>query len=209
MFGQPATFTALVSSSSPFAVAPTGTVTFEEGGTPLPGNSTVTLLGGTASFATASMPVGSDPITAVYNGGSQFSGSSSAATLHTVALPGTTATIDDALPTTLPGQTAVFTATVAPVVPGAGMPTGTVTFEDDGVALAAPVTLVGGSAQFSLLSLAAGTHSITAVYSGDGNFAASTSAAALHVVLAVTTTTSVQARRTHRSSASRSLSRPR
>jgi hypothetical protein len=68
------------------------------------------------------------------------------------------------------GQSVTFTATVAAVPAGAAAPTGSVQFQVDGTNFGAPAALVNGQASFSTASLAAGTHTITAVYSGDGNF---------------------------------------
>jgi Bacterial Ig-like domain (group 3)/YDG domain/Galactose oxidase, central domain len=73
------------------------------------------------------------------------------------------------------GQTVTFTATAAGNPAVTCNPTGTVTFKDGSTTLMAGVSLSGGSASFSTSSLSAGNHSITAVYSGDGNFNASTS----------------------------------
>jgi len=72
----------------------------------------------------------------------------------------------------------VFTATVASL---AGVPTGTVAFYD-GSTLLGSVTLASGVAAYTTSSLALGTHSITAVYSGDANFSAVTSTAVAEVV---------------------------
>jgi hypothetical protein len=70
------------------------------------------------------------------------------------------------------GQSVTFTATVTS---GAGTPTGTVQFKDGGVNIGAPQTLnAGGAAQLTTSSLTAGTHTITADYSGDVNFLTST-----------------------------------
>ena len=70
------------------------------------------------------------------------------------------------------GQSVTFTATVSS---GAGTPTGTVQFKDNGTNLGAPLALnASGVAQFTTSSLAAGTHTITAEYSGDANFLAGT-----------------------------------
>ena len=74
-----------------------------------------------------------------------------------------------------------FTATVAAVSPGSGTPTGTVNFLDNGTPIGAS-TLSSGVATFSTSSLAVGTQSITAVYSGDTNFTTSTSSALSQVV---------------------------
>ena len=68
------------------------------------------------------------------------------------------------------GQSATFTATVAGT-----SPTGTVTFKDGQAMLGSPVNLNSGSASYTTVALAVGSHSITAAYSGDGNNAASTS----------------------------------
>ncbi|MEK6281956.1 MAG: Ig-like domain repeat protein [Acidobacteriota bacterium] len=66
-----------------------------------------------------------------------------------------------------------FTATVAANPPGSGTPTGTVTFLDGATAICTNVPLAGGQATCATSSLTAGTHTITAQYSGNVNFAAS------------------------------------
>ncbi|MFI5775400.1 Ig-like domain-containing protein, partial [Streptomyces sp. NPDC051658] len=53
-------------------------------------------------------------------------------------------------------------------------PTGTVSFFD-GATLLGTTSLSGGVAVFTTSTLAIGTHSLTAVYNGSGNFNASTS----------------------------------
>ncbi len=69
------------------------------------------------------------------------------------------------------GQSVTFTATVTS---GAGTPTGTVQFKDGGANLGSPQTLnASGVAQLPTSSLTAGSHTITADYSGNANFAAS------------------------------------
>ncbi|MFE2500205.1 Ig-like domain-containing protein, partial [Streptomyces scopuliridis] len=72
------------------------------------------------------------------------------------------------------GQPVTLTATVAAVAPGAGTPTGTVSFFD-GATLLGNGTLSGGVATFVTSALAIGTHPLTAVYNGSGNFNTSTS----------------------------------
>jgi hypothetical protein len=63
-----------------------------------------------------------------------------------------------------------FTATVTGV-----SPTGTVQFNIDGSAFGSPVTLASGTATSGTTStLSAGTHTVTAVYSGDTNNAGGT-----------------------------------
>jgi hypothetical protein len=73
------------------------------------------------------------------------------------------------------GQSVIFAAAVSAKAPGAGSPTGTVTFRD-GSAFLATVSLNGmGQAMYSIASLAIGTHAITATYNGDSNFNGSAS----------------------------------
>jgi hypothetical protein len=69
-----------------------------------------------------------------------------------------------------------LTATVAPVPPGAGTPTGTVTFiiSADGPALTAPVDATG-QASVTVADLGVGGHVAVAFYGGDTEFAASNS----------------------------------
>src|SRR2546430_8399150 len=78
-------------------------------------------------------------------------------------------------------------AVTAPVT---GTPTGTVTFQDGASALGTG-TLSGGTATFITSGLTAGTHSITAIYSGDANFAGSTSPALMQTVNKAANSTSV------------------
>ncbi|WP_276208003.1 Ig-like domain-containing protein, partial [Streptomyces malaysiense] len=72
------------------------------------------------------------------------------------------------------GQGKILTATVSAVAPGAGTPTGTVSFFD-GATLLGTGTLSGGTASFTTGGLSVGAHSLTAVYGGDGDFVGSTS----------------------------------
>src|SRR6266849_3578312 len=67
------------------------------------------------------------------------------------------------------GQPVTFTATLTPA-----NATGTVQFLDGVTNLGAPVTVSNGTATLLTSSLSIGGHSITAVYSGDSNFAGST-----------------------------------
>ena len=88
----------------------------------------------------------------------------------------TTVTLASNLTAPFVGQAITLTATVTP--PALGTPTGTVTFFDGTAALGTPQPISAtGSASITTTTLAVGTHSITASYSGDANFAASTSAA--------------------------------
>src|SRR5262249_50879686 len=83
-------------------------------------------------------------------------------------------------------QAVTFTATVAAVAPGAGTPTGTVTFKDGTVVLGTFAVGPDGTATFTTSFATAGGHVITAVYNGDANFAGSSQALTEQVNAAAT-----------------------
>lgn len=66
------------------------------------------------------------------------------------------------------GRSVTFTTQVKQSVPGTGVPTGTVTFKDG--QKSATIALANGVARFTTSKLTAGTHNITASYSGDITF---------------------------------------
>jgi len=71
------TFTATVTAVNPGRLSPTGSVTFTSNGNPMPGcTAPVNLVGGVASCATQSLPMGSDLIRASYGGDHNFTASS-------------------------------------------------------------------------------------------------------------------------------------
>ncbi|MGW2325019.1 beta strand repeat-containing protein [Streptomyces sp. NPDC001700] len=88
----------------------------------------------------------------------------------------------------VPGQTVTYTATVASVPPGAFTPTGTVTFTlDAGAPVTVPVD-ASGQAVFTDSTLAVGSHTVTATYSGDANLEPSTGTSIQQVNQGATTT---------------------
>ena len=192
VFGQAVTFTATVAPTSGTGT-PTGTVSFVEGSTTLA--SSVSLnSSGVATFSTSSLAVGSNTVTANYSGDTTFqtsTGSDSTAP-QVVDQASTTTTVTSAPNPSGFNQTVTFTATVAATAPGAGTPTGTVTFLEGTTTLASSVTLNGSDqATFTISSLAVGTHTITADYSGDTDFSVSTGndSASPQVVNQTTSTT--------------------
>jgi hypothetical protein len=89
-------------------------------------------------------------------------------------------------PNSTTGQAVTFTATITgTTVRGATYPTptGTMTFFDGSTQLGQPVAISSGSAAITISTLAAGTHSITANYSGDANYVPTISAAVQQVVV--------------------------
>ena len=170
------------------------TVTFKDGASTI---GTATLSSGSAAFSTSALSVAGHSITVVYGGDSNFGGSTSTILKQSVNQDATTTTVASlANPSTF-GQQVTFTSTVTANGPGAGSPTGTVTFVDGVTTLGTGMlTLIGGVAKTSFTTsafeLPAGTgQSITAVYGGDTNFATSTSTAVSQSVSQEPSTTSV------------------
>ncbi|SEG94994.1 Ig-like domain (group 3), partial [Actinacidiphila yanglinensis] len=125
--------------------------------------------------------VGSHNLTAVYSGSAQFTGSTSPIDTQTVTKANTAANLASAPNPSTFGQLVTFTAMVTAVPPGAGTPTGTVSFFD-GATLLGTATLSGGTAILTTSTLAVGAHSLTAVYSGSAQFNGSTSAPVIQTV---------------------------
>jgi hypothetical protein len=71
----------------------------------------------------------------------------------------------------VPGAAVTLTALVQSTNPAAGTPTGTVLFEDGGVALGVVELDPTGRATFTIPDLAPGSHSLAAIYSGDDVYA--------------------------------------
>ena len=67
--GNPITFTISVAPANGGTIAPTGTITLNDGGHPI---GTVTLSGGTATLVIANLKKGSHSITATYSGDVDF-----------------------------------------------------------------------------------------------------------------------------------------
>lgn len=90
------------------------------------------------------------------------------------------------------GQAVTLTATVTATgtITGRPSPTGTIMFFD-GTSLLATMTLNKSKATFSTSTLATGTHSLTAVYSGDSFYNPNTSAIVKQTVNKASTTTTV------------------
>ena len=177
-------------SSAPSCI-PTGTVQFFVGTTAV--GVPVALDGtGAASTSIGGQNVGTLTVTAVYSG-DIFYANSTAPALSVTVTTGSTSTSVSLSAASLPQfQPLTITATVSSAT--GGIPTGTVTFFADGTSLGTAVLnplgvasivdpLPGNNPATNLpyvpnsFGLVAGAHAITVAYSGDTNYAKSTSAA--------------------------------
>jgi hypothetical protein len=169
--GSTVTFTATLAPSTA-----TGTVTFKDGTTTL---GTGAISSGMAMFNISTLVIGSHSITASYAGDSNYNGSTSSTFTQTVKQASSVTFNSSADPSTL-SVAVTFTATVTP-----SAATGTVTFKD-GVTLLGTGTINSGKAIFTISTLAAGSHSVTAVYGGNNTYVGSTSAVLTQTVLTIT-----------------------
>ena len=164
-FYYPVVLTARVSSSAPGT--PTGTVSFWRETTNL-GTSALNT-SGVATLALASLPVGTDGITASYSGDSNFVAATSSVMSQTVHKANTTTK----LVSSSSADILALTATVSGE--NSGTPTGTVTFMNGTIELGSATLNGTGVATLSVTALSDGHHGITSTYGGNGNFSSSTS----------------------------------
>jgi hypothetical protein len=173
--GQAVTLTASVVPTF-FAGKPTGKITFNDGTSML---ASVSLKNGKAVFSTSSLSVGIHQLTIAYSGDSKYVPELSAAVTQTIELaPTTTKLISNTNPSTS-GRAVTFTATVTSQGPAS--PSGEVVFKD-GTRTIGLKSLSGGVATLTRSNLAAGSHSITATYTGDAASAKSASTVLTQVV---------------------------
>jgi hypothetical protein len=204
------TSTSIAFGANPVVVGQTTsvtvTVTDTQNGTPSTPTGTIALTGSGLSAASCVLAPGatgtsscSVSVTPTAAGTDPIGANFAATAVHLMSGTGTGLTVNKAATATAVtsatpsvfGQSVTFTATVTAVAPGAGMPTGSVTFFDNGVSIGSGA-VSAGTATFSTSALAAGIHPITATYSGDGNFTGSSTATAWqHTVSPAGTATSL------------------
>jgi sugar lactone lactonase YvrE len=178
----PITFTAKVTGNGG---APTGSVNFLANGNVI-GAGSVTA-SGTVTFSTSTLAAGTYTISAAYTGDANDGVSASAPVSLTVSLATTAVAV-----TVTPSPSVVTSAITitAKVTGNGGTPTGSVNFLANGNTLGG-ATLNAGTASFTTSSLAPGTYTITAAYSGDGVDAPSTSPSVSEIVNLIPTTTAL------------------
>ncbi|HET6929294.1 MAG TPA: Ig-like domain repeat protein [Candidatus Acidoferrum sp.] len=188
--GQQVTLTATVSPTP--TGSPTGTVSFYNGSTLL-GTATVNA-SGVATMTTSSLPVGTNSLSATYSGNTNFATSTSSTLTENVTGAALTATTTILVASPNPatsGQQVTLTATVSPTPTGS--PTGTVNFYNGSTLLGTATVNASGVATMTTSSLPVGTNSLSATYSGNTNFATSTSSTLTENVTgaALTATTTI------------------
>jgi hypothetical protein len=171
--------------------AATGTITFNNGSTTL---GTARLAGdGIAELQTSLLPAGTDNLTAVFPGDSSFQASTSALVAFKVT-PAQTSLKRPTVQGTITTAGSPQTITTAFNIDSAGAPpTGTVTIQLDsqsfgtasvvGIPAGSGSSISGGKATLTTTLIPSGTHTITAIYNGDANYAASPVSASQTVTL--------------------------
>jgi hypothetical protein len=183
--GQAYTVSFNVTVNSPGAGTPTGNVTVSDGAV----SCTATVAAGSCSLT--STTAGNKTLTATYAGDSNFN-NSSGMTAHQVNKANTTTTITSDMPDpSVTGQAYTVSVTVAAVVPGAGLPSSSVTINDGLGGTCTITALSGGAGSCTLASTTAGAKALVATYGGDANFNGSTSASEPHTVNKANTATTI------------------
>jgi sugar lactone lactonase YvrE len=188
--GAAVTFTATVTSAN--GPAPAGTVEFMNGSIVL-GNATVNP-NGTATLVLSSLSPGTYSIVAAYNGDTDDAASSSTALPEIIQqIPTTTTALSASTNPIYTGATLNLSVAVAATgtSTNGGTLSGNVTFSEGPIVYGTVGINSAGNAILPLTTLPAGTHFLIATYSGNTNYALSTSAPLQEVVLSTATVTTL------------------
>ncbi|MBW8752183.1 MAG: Ig-like domain repeat protein [Propionibacteriales bacterium] len=171
---NPSTYGELISFTATVAAAddstPTGTVQFSVDGADFGDPVDVDSHGVAESASLASPDPGDHTVIAAYLPTAGYAGSGDVLT-QTVEDAGVEVALTSSDPASDVGQAVRFTADVSSTQVGTGTPTGFVQFRVDGNAVGSAVELDGGSATSPPVSdLEPGSHTVTALYSGDVHF---------------------------------------
>ena len=168
--GRTVTFTARVTPS-----AATGTVQFSIDGIDTGGPVALDATG-RARLVVSTLTVGTHTIVATFSGSTNYTTSISAGLSETVNKANSRTVVTTSGTPAAQGTTVILTATVTAVVPGVGVPTGSVQFVIDGNNVGPVLALnTSGQTAYASATIPVGRHTVSAVYTGDANFNASTS----------------------------------
>jgi sugar lactone lactonase YvrE len=192
-YGQTVTVVATVAPVAAGA-QPQGTVTFYVDNVAQTPAYAVNTTNGNATIVLTGLTAGTHSIVANYSGSTTYAPSASAPYTLAVAKTATTTVVTFGAgiysnPTSQqPGVNVSFVGTVTPTITGSLTPSGTVTFYTTGSTTplgSAPVVASGSTyaATFNTTTLAIGTYNVYGVYSGDTNYATSTSTPPLPLII--------------------------
>ena len=186
------TFTAIVKDGEGSTLTDaTGTIQFKDGVTNI--GSAQTLISGVATLEYDALLPGNHTITATYSGDDNYTSSVSDGLSQEINYVTTTTVVSSSLNPSSATQEVTFTATIkdesgTSTLTGA---TGTVQFKAGGANIGVPQSVIDGIATLDYSGLVGGTHTITAVYSGDAIYDNSTSPGISQVVNYTSSTTVV------------------
>ncbi len=127
----------------------------------------------TATAAPITLPIGTQPISAVWPGNVNFATSTATGTQTVQGVPTIVTLTSSSNPATL-GDTVIFNVSVASTPSYAVFPTGTLILQADGVTIGTG-TLQGAPLSFQTSQLTQGPHAIIATYMGDNSYAGAVS----------------------------------
>src|SRR5438874_2714106 len=172
---QPTTTSTTSTSSTTTTLPPTTTTTSTTSTSTAPPATTSTTTSASTTTTTLPATTTTTSTTSTSTAPPATTSTTTSASTTTTTLPGTTTGLTSSVQPSVFGQPVTFTATVAAKSPGAGTPTGTVTFKDGSSTLGTGTLNGSGQAMFTTSTLTVGSHSITASYGGDTSFKEGTS----------------------------------
>ena len=181
IFGNSVTFSATVTVNGNGSA--TGSVAFYDGSSQI-GSATLSS-SGSASFASSSLAAGTHALSARYQGDTDNAASSSASFSQVVQKAQTQAVLSASPTPGIAGKPVTLSVIVTDTA-GAGVPSGTASFSDNGSALGQATLGNNGSGSLNA-ALAPGTHALVVSYAGDANHASSSGTLSLSVQQASTT----------------------
>jgi hypothetical protein len=191
------TFTATLAGVAFTPVAPGGTVAFSAGGTAITGcTASAVNAARQAICTTSSLAAGSNSITAVYTGDSNFNTATSSALPYTISAAHPTVSVSPSPASPSAVNTDVtFTASLTGVALTPTLPSGTMTFALNGTTIASCTHAVNsaGVATCAIQDMQAGSNTVTATYSGDASYAVTNPGSASYTVTALTPTLGLSA----------------
>ncbi len=188
-FGENVSFTAAVTANTPGAGTPTGTATISVDGSTL---CTGSLVSGQITCSSSTLSAGTHQLSASYSASTNYGASTSPTLTQGVNQAATTTTVTSSDNPSPFGDNVTITATVTPVAPGLGTPTGLVDFSNGIIPVCVNVAMSGGVATCAI-NYPVGSYTIVAAYRGSAGFAQSSNQMVQVVQMASTTSSVVSA----------------